>query len=87
MAYRKKPTIKAPKRHHNVIDDRSGFKIKSTDAVVDHDGIVTHKDDMDVRSATDYPDIEIHPDVIGRPINSEETTFDENDSNATLDYS
>lgn len=87
MAYRRKPPIKAPRRHHNVIDDRSGFKIKSYDAVVDHNGIVTHKDDKDVLDANDYPDPAAYPDNIRRPLNQEETTYEAYDSNATLDYS
>lgn len=47
MAYRKPPTSNIKKQDWNVIDDRSGFKLRASKAVVDSEGRVTSKDNYD----------------------------------------
>lgn len=60
MAYRKKPSINKFLKSHDwyLIDDRSGFKIKASEAKMDKDGVITHW--------RDYEEPELEYDLIPR---------------------
>lgn len=73
MAYRKKNSSKKPKRDWNLIDERSGFKIKASQATINFDGVITHKDDADIPDADYYKPYRPQQDKIMHPISQEET--------------
>lgn len=74
MAYRRNNIFrKKHKRDWNLIDERSGFKIKASQAAIDFEGVITHKDDMDVPDADYYRQYRLKPDKIRRPIAIEES--------------
>lgn len=60
MAYRKKPSLNKFLKSHDwyILDDRSGFKIKASQAKVDKDGVIVHR--------RDYEEPELEYDLIPR---------------------